>query len=85
MANMPNTFISEKGEVIFVNVDELLPEDLGQIAKCKAVCNKIEAEYGTQDIDQMMFNEIPFKVLKKYICARHDLVMYGYGSEDWKA
>ena len=85
MTEMPNTFISEKGEIIFIHAHELNPDELGWIAKCKAICNKVEAEWGSNDIDQMMGNGIPFKTLKRYICARHDLVLYGYKPEDWKA
>lgn len=85
MTEMPNTFISEEGVVVFINSYELSPSDIGQIAKCKAVCNKIEAEWKSNDIDQMMRNGMPFSTCKKYICARHDLISYGYNPEDWKA
>lgn len=85
MTNVPNTFISETGELIFINSEELSPEEIGHIAECKAYCNIVEKHFGTSDIDEMMRKDIGYKAMKKYICARHDLISYGYNPEDWKA
>lgn len=85
MDNVPNTFISETGELIFIDSEELSPEEIGHIAECKAYCNMVEKHFGTNDIDEMMREGMGFKAMKKYICARHDLISYGYKPEDWKA
>lgn len=82
MANTPNTFICGD-EVVFVNVTRMLPEDIGDIAESKAYCNEVEKHFGTQDIDEMMRQGMGYKAMKKYICARHCLVEWGYKPEDW--
>lgn len=83
MNNIPNTFIINN-DIVTVNVMEMTPEDLGDIAEWKAYCNKVERLFGTTDIDQMLFNGIGYKMMHKYINARHNLVQWGYGPEDWK-
>lgn len=80
----PNTFIDENGVITFVNVTMMTPEDIGDIAEAKAYCNDVEKHYGSNDIDEMMRQGMSFKAIKKYICARHVLIEWGYDPEDWK-
>ena len=85
MASTPNTFIDENGALVFVNVCEMMPEDIGDIAESKAYCNTVERHFGTNDIDEMMRKGMSYKAMRKYICARHTLIEWGYKPEDWKA
>ena len=79
-ANMPNTFITDDGQIIFCNAWEFDDGDLAMIAVLEARVNRIEKRYGTKNIERMMLEGISKKEMNQYIIAKRDLlVMYGIG------
>lgn len=79
-ANMPNTFITDDGQIIFCNAWEFDDSDLEIIAVLEARVNRIEKRYGTKNIERMMLEGISKKEMNQYIVAKRDLlVMYGIG------
>lgn len=77
--NIPNTFITDDGNIIFCNAWEYDEEQLSHIAECEMVINKVEKKYGTSDIKTMMLEGISRKLLIRYMDAKHDLtVLYGF-------
>ena len=76
--NVPNAFLTEDNELVFVNVCEISPDWLGVIARADAICKQIEKKYGTSDINEMMRKGAKYKEIDKYVRNRHDLTIWGY-------
>ena len=74
--NLPNTFITDEGDVIFCNAWEWTKSELRTIESLKIFVDSVEKKFG-KSIDEMMLSGINRKLLFKYIDARHDLLMFG--------
>ena len=72
--NLPNTFITDDGEIIMCNAWELTEDQLDSMAACEAIVKRVEDRYGTKDIYTMMLMGIGRKTLIRYIDAKHDLL-----------
>lgn len=76
--DMPNTFITDDGQIIFCNTFELDKNDMDQIAVLENTVKHIENKYKTKDIKEMMLAGISRKILRLYLDAKHDLLIcYG--------
>lgn len=84
MTDAPNTFIDENGVITFVDVYEMTDNDMDAIFEAKHYCNIVESHFKTNDFDEMLRKGMGYRAAKKYIQARHDLVIWGYKPEDWK-
>ena len=75
---IPNTFIGENGEMIFVEVWELSEKELDDLSVCERIVKRTEEKYGTNDIWKMIQpKNIGKKELMNYIGARRFLIGYG--------
>lgn len=76
-SDVPNTFIGENGEVIFVESWELSVKELDDLVKCKRIVELIERKYGTKDIIEMLKNK-DFKrsEIMEYIDAKMKIRAY---------
>ena len=76
--NVPNVFISDSGEMILLDVEEMDEFTRMHLNMCNEYCNHITGKYGTSDIETMLKVGITRKEIIHYIDARHDMIEEGY-------
>lgn len=75
---IPNTFITEDGTVIFYQVVEIPKKQLSILDACDNVRMLIEDKYKTTDIFEMMKLGASQSEIMRYLTSRHFLMTWGY-------
>ena len=78
---IPNTFISDNGEIIFVNGVSYDKLDLIERDRCEKIVKSIEEKYHTSSTTEMIKQNITKKEMMAYITAKRDLIVI-FGIDD---
>ena len=75
---MPNVFVTEANELVFINEFAIPKSIMDQIDACFTICNNMEKKYETNDAVLMIKRGSTRMELIQYIDAKRELMSWGY-------
>ena len=75
---IPNTFIGEDGQIIFIEEFKIPKDQLDALSACDSIRRRMENRYETTDIFEMIRKGASRKEVIQYVDSRQSLMVWGY-------